>query len=63
MFGIPAQFLLYLDYSYWLFKQHCCGQTRLAAGVTGRSRVGAKGQGKRSGVDPPGEDEGRRKGK
>lgn len=54
--------MLCLDYSYGLFQQYYCGQTRLAAGVTGKSRVGAKGQGKRSEVDPPGEDEGKRKG-
>lgn len=45
-----------------LSSLHCYRQTRLAAGVTGKSRVGAKGQGKGSGVDPPGEDEGKRKG-
>ncbi|TNN43327.1 hypothetical protein EYF80_046483 [Liparis tanakae] len=45
------------------FPSHCHGRTRLAAGVAGKSRrVGAKGQAKRSGVDPPGEDEGKRKG-
>lgn len=60
---VGAQFLFYLDYSYGLFQQYCYGQTRLAAGVTGKSRrVGAKGQAKGSGVDPPGEDEGKRKG-
>lgn len=60
---IPSgvQLLLYLDYIYGLFQQYCYGQTRLAAGVTGKSRVRAKGQGKRSEVDPPGEDEGKRK--
>lgn len=35
----------------------------MAAGVTGKGRrVGAKGQAKGSGVDPPGEDDGKRKG-
>lgn len=37
--------MLYLDYSNELFQQYCYEQTRLAAGVTGKSRrVGAKGQ-------------------
>lgn len=55
--------MLYLDYSYVLFQQYCYGQTRLAAGVTVKSsRVGAKGQAKRSGVDPPGENKENRKG-
>lgn len=64
VFCSKVWFVLYLDYSNGLFQQYCYGQTRLAAGVTGKSRrVGAKGQAKRSGVDPPGEDEGRRRGK
>lgn len=54
--------MLCLDYKKGLFQQYCYGQTRLAAGVTGKSsRVGAKGQAKRSGVDPPGENEEKRK--
>lgn len=58
-----AHLLFYLDRSYGLLQRCCCGQTRLAAGVTGKSSVRAKGQGNRSGVDPPGEDEGKRKGR
>lgn len=42
---------------------YCCGQTRMAAGVTGKSRAAAEGQGTRSGVDPPGEDEEKRRGR
>lgn len=65
VFCSGTQFLLYLDYSYvfYFFQEYCYGQTRLAAGVTGKSRrVGATGQAKRSGIDPPGEDEEKRKG-
>lgn len=38
---------LYLYCGFWLFQQYCCGQPRLAAGVTGTSRIRAGRSGPR----------------
>lgn len=38
---------LYLYCGFWLFQQNCCGQPRLAAGVTGTTRIRAGRSGPR----------------
>ena len=63
VFCSQAQFLLYLDYSYGLSSSTATGkldwQLVLLGGEGGWEQ---RGRTTRSGVDPPGEDEGKRKG-